>query len=108
MRCSENSQDDIVMAPEVQAAFDRLHTFMFERLYYNPIAKNEEKKVDVFISRLFHYFVEHPDRLPVEFHPICQREGAERAACDYIAGMTDTFAVKMYNDLFIPKGWPIG
>ncbi len=104
----ENSQDDILMAPEVQAAFDRLHTFMFERLYYNPIAKNEEKKVDVFISRLFHYFVEHPDRLPVEFHPICEREGAERAACDYIAGMTDTFAVQMYNDLFIPKGWPIG
>ncbi len=104
----ENSNDDIVMAPEVQAAFDALHTFMFERLYYNPVAKNEEKKVDAFIGRLFRYFVEHPDRLPAEFHTICRQEGAERAACDYIAGMTDTFAVKTYNDLFIPKGWPIG
>ncbi len=104
----ENSDDDIAMSPEVQAAFDRLHAFMFERLYYNPIAKNEEKKVDAFIGRMFCYFVEFPDRLPTEFRPILEREGAERAACDYIAGMTDTFAVKMYDDLFIPKGWPIG
>ena len=98
---------DIGMAPEVQAAFDRLHAFLFERLYYNPIAKNEEKKVDVFISRMFLHFVEHPEQLPSEFQPICENEGEARAACDYIAGMTDTFAVKMYNDLFIPKGWPI-
>ncbi len=103
----DNSDEDIVMAPPVWEAFDRLHTFMFERLYYNPIAKNEEKKVDEFVSRLFCYFAESPDRLPAEMQPICEAEGAARAACDYIAGMTDTYAVHVYNDLFIPKGWPV-
>lgn len=103
----DNSEDDIVMAPQVWEAFDKLHTFMFERLYYNPIAKNEEKKVDAFVSRLFRYFAESPDRLPPEMQAICEREGAPRAACDYIAGMTDTYAVHVYNDLFIPKGWPV-
>lgn len=103
----DNSEDDIRMSDEVWDAFDRLHTFMFERLYYNPIAKNEEKKVDAFISRLFAYFIASPDKLPSEFRAICDCEGAPRAACDYIAGMTDTFAVQMYNDLFIPQGWPM-
>lgn len=103
----ENSNDDIQMSAEAQQAFDCLHTFMFERLYYNPIAKNEEKKVDAFISRLFSYFVKSPDKLPPEYHAIWEQVGAPRAACDYIAGMTDTFAVQMYHDLFIPKGWPI-
>lgn len=103
----DNSEDDIVMADEVWGAFDRLHTFMFERLYFNPIAKNEEKKVDAFVSRLFAYYIGHPETLPPEFRTICETEGAPRAACDYIAGMTDTFAVQMYNELFIPQGWPV-
>ena len=103
----DNSEDDIVMADEVWEAFDRLHTFMFERLYFNPIAKNDEKKVDAFVSRLFAYYIEKPEALPPEFRAICETEGAPRAACDYIAGMTDTFAVQMYNELFIPQGWPV-
>ncbi len=103
----DNSQDDITMSAEVWEAFDRLHSFMFERLYYNPIAKNEEKKVDAFISRLLAHFIASPDTLPPEFRAVCEKEGAPRAACDYIAGMTDTFAVQMYNDLFIPQGWPM-
>ncbi len=102
-----NSTDDIVMSDEVWEAFNNLHTFMFERLYFNPIAKNEEKKVDEFISRLFAYFIAKPDKLPPEFRAVYEQEGAPRAACDYIAGMTDTFAVQMYNELFIPQGWPM-
>ncbi|MBR2406623.1 MAG: deoxyguanosinetriphosphate triphosphohydrolase [Clostridia bacterium] len=103
----ETSDDDITMSAEVWAAFDKLHSFMFDRLYFNPIAKNEEKKVDAFISRMFAYFIDTPDKLPPEFRAVYEREGAARAACDYIAGMTDTFAVQMYNELFIPQGWPM-
>ncbi len=103
----ENSEKDIQMAPDVQSAFDRLHTFMFERLYYNPIAKNEEKKVDDFIHRLFTYFCEHPEKLPKECLNISEKEGVERAVCDYIAGMTDTYALELYETIFIPKGWQV-
>ncbi len=103
----DNSEDDITMSAEVWGAFDKLHSFMFERLYFNPVAKNEEKKVDEFISRLFAHFMAKPDSLPPEFRSVYEKEGAARAACDYIAGMTDTFAVQMYNELFIPQGWPV-
>ena len=95
------------MAPDVQSAFDRLHTFMFERLYYNSIAKNEETKVDDFIHRLFTYFCEQPEKLPKEYLNISEKEGVERAVCDYIAGMTDTYALELYETIFIPKGWHI-
>lgn len=101
----ENSTDDIVFAPAVQQAFDAIHTFMFDRLYLDSIAKNEEKKVDEFIARLYDYYVKDADRLPEEFRLIAVRDGAERAACDYIAGMTDNFALEKYHELFIPRGW---
>lgn len=103
----ENSKEDIQMAPEVQSAFDRIHTFMFERLYYNPVAKNEEKKVDDFVRRLFTYFCERPEKLPKENLIISEKEGVERAVCDYIAGMTDTYALELYENIFIPQGWQV-
>ena len=103
----ENSGDDIQMAPAIQTAFDEIHDFMFERLYRDPVAKNEEKKVDEFIRRLFDWFCAHPDQLPPEYRYITETESVERGACDYIAGMTDNFALEIYNDLFIPKGWQL-
>ncbi len=102
-----NSDEDICMAPDVQEAFDHIHTFMFERLYHDPIAKNEEKKVDAFIRRLFDWMCEHPEQLPEEYRRIAEHEGIARGVCDYIAGMTDNFALEVYHDLFIPKGWPV-
>ncbi len=101
----ENSGDDICFDPAVQEAFDALHTFMFDRLYLNSIAKNEEKKVDEFVQRLYDYYVADADRLPEEFRVIAARDGVGRAACDYIAGMTDNFALEKYHELFIPRGW---
>lgn len=103
----ENSEDDICMAPAIQTAFDRLHAFMFERLYHDPIAKNEEKKVDDFIHRLFARFRECPELLPEEYRRIGKEDGLERAIGDYIAGMTDNYAIEVYNDLFVPKSWPV-
>lgn len=101
----QNSGEDICMAPDVQRAFDDLHTFMFDRLYRDPVAKNEEKKVDEFIHRLYAWFMDNPDRMPEEYRHIAQTEGISRAVCDYIAGMTDNFALETYHGLFIPKGW---
>lgn len=102
-----DSGEDICMRPDVQVAFDDLHTFMFDRLYYNPVAKNEEKKVDDFIRRLFDWFSQHPDQLPEEYRVIAEEETVARAVCDYIAGMTDNFALETYTNLFIPQGWSV-
>lgn len=103
----ENSGEDIGMDESTAAMFDKLHRFMFDAVYRNPAAKSEETKVDGLIRRMFDYFVAHPERLPEEYRGICEKEGAPRAVCDYIAGMTDNYALEVYKDLFIPQGWRV-
>lgn len=103
----ENSGDDICMDETTQEAFDRLHTFMHEEVYRNPVAKGEERKIDGLVEQMFCYFVTNPDRLPDEFSAVCEQEGAPRAAADYIAGMTDNYALDVYSRLFIPRSWEI-
>ncbi len=103
----EHSGDDIGMDAATQEAFDRLHAFMFEAVYYNPVAKGEERKVDGLIEQMFTHFTAHPEQLPQEYAAICEQEGAPRAVCDYIAGMTDNYALDVYSWLFIPRSWGI-
>ena len=67
--------------------------------------KGEEKKAISMICQMYQFFVDHPDELPNEFISIAWQEGTPRAACDYIAGMTDGFALKTFSDYFIPSGW---
>lgn len=100
-----NTKDEIVLDPDVQSAFDILHEFMFDRVYTNPVCKSEESKAVSMIQSLYSFFASHPDELPNEFIRIAWKEGAERAACDYIAGMTDSYAVKIFEDYFVPRGW---
>jgi len=101
----ENSADDIRLAPEIGEAMEELHKFMFAQVYTNPYCKGEEGKADIMLKQLYHYFADNPDELPNAYEEICLREGADRAACDYISGMTDRFAVRKFEELFIPLSW---
>lgn len=101
----ENSKNDICLSEEVYQPFTQLHEFMFSKVYLNPVCKGEEKKAEALIKRLFDYFVENPLEMPVEYETIYLSEGAERAACDYVAGMSDGYVLNVYKDLFIPKAW---
>lgn len=103
----ENSIDNIEMDMHTAKAFDQLHKFMFESVYTNPVAKGEEKKVDGLIKRMFYYFKDNPQLLPDEYRAIADRDGVSRAVCDYIAGMTDNYALEVYNSLFIPRSWQV-
>ena len=100
-----NTKDEVALDDDVQAAFDILHEFMFDRVYTNPVCKGEEKKAVSMIEQLFSFFVEHPDELPNEYISIAWQEGAQRAAADYIAGMTDGYALREFSRYFIPSGW---
>ena len=95
------------MEPEVAGAMDRLRTFMFQHVYTNPVAKGEESKAKDIIRRLFEYYSKHPDKLPADFIPQLDFDGMERIVCDYIAGMTDRYAVHKYSELFIPATWQV-
>ena len=83
-------------------AFEELHAFMFRMVYRNPVAKGQEGKAVTMVQQLYRYFVGHPDQMPAEYGRVLERDGVRRAACDYIAGMTDRYAVDIYTELFIP------
>lgn len=100
-----NTKDTVVLDRDVQSAFDILHEFMFDRVYTNPVCKSEEGKAIAMIQQLYNFFSTNPDELPNEYIEIAWRDGAQRAACDYIAGMTDGYALKVFTDYFIPSGW---
>jgi len=100
-------KDNIIQSQEKREAMAQLNQFMFASVYLNPIAKGEEGKAQEMLYNLFEYYKRHPDKLPEEFLDIWQKEGRERAVCDYIAGMTDAYAIEVYQDLFIPKSWTV-
>ncbi len=105
----ENSSGSpiIKFSPEVQTALDKLGDFMYENVYTNPLVKGEESKAEKLVAELFGYYTADPKRLPVEYEIIVENKGRERAACDYISGMSDRYAVSVYESLNIPKAWGI-
>ena len=103
-----NSRDGVLqMSPAMQEVFDYFHSFMFSDVYTNPLAKGEESKVEGILERLYGYYTAHPEALPPDYVGVIEREGLDRAACDYISGMTDSYAMEKYGELFIPFAWSV-
>ncbi|MDR0916509.1 MAG: deoxyguanosinetriphosphate triphosphohydrolase [Oscillospiraceae bacterium] len=98
---------EIALSEPVAPAFDAFYSFLNDSLYHNPRAKGEETKVFGILNALFGYYANNPDFLPPEFFVISATDGIERAVCDYIAGMTDGYALKIYDELFIPNAWAV-
>lgn len=107
----ENSQDknDICMSQEVADAMQGLRRFMFENVYTDPIAKSEETKAKELLEKLFVHYLKHIDLLPEYYRAMWEREEEEkdRIVCDYIAGMTDQYALEMFTTYFMPKSWQV-
>ncbi len=97
----------VTLSPEVDKALRDLRAFMFDRVYRNPVAKGEESKAKDMLRRMFEYYVNHPEALPEDFQPQLSFDGMERTVCDYIAGMTDNYAVDKFTQIFIPMGWHV-
>ena len=102
-----NSVDspELMMSEEVETAMEELRDYLFAHVYTNPIVKGEEVKADGMIEALYEFYRAHPDMMPMQYIETAFREDVDRAVCDYIAGMSDTYAVAVYRDNFIPKGW---
>ena len=98
-------KSEVMMSAPVLEQFDALRNFMFERVYKNPVAKREENKAKRVIEELFRYYLRHVEELPEEFRVHIEQDGRERVTADYIACMTDTYAVRDYERLFVPKSW---
>ncbi len=99
-------KNDICMSETVGKAMLDMRKFMFEHVYQNKKAKSEEGRAEMLVTTLYEYFLEHTDEMPDEFIMLLERgEDPRRVVCDYIACMTDRFAISKYEELFIPKTW---
>ena len=123
---SSYDQPDIIMTEQVSVAMTGLREYMFKNVYTNPVAKGQEKKAEQLIKEMFGYYVTHAENLPSEFiNQIENGDGkcyneihlysdnelrqlrTEKAVCDYIAGMTDRFAVAKFHEILIPSNWDV-
>jgi dGTPase len=95
----------VKMSERMFEQFDALRDFMFENVYKNPKAKSEEEKAKRVINELFEYYLAHISLLTGEYAKYIEIDGKERAVADYIAGMTDNYAVSEYMRIFVPKSW---
>lgn len=100
--------DDVMdMQPEIRAAHDALHKFLYQNVYSGSLAKTEDQKAQELIRRLYGYYQQHPEAMPAEYQALAERFSIDRAVCDYIAGMSDDYAICDYEKLFIPRSWDV-
>lgn len=104
---NSDGKDGIYQSEPFKKELDSLRTFMFANVYKSSRVKREEDlaKVEVVLSSLYDYFLQNVQQLPDDLKKIAQKDGAEEAVKDYVAGMTDRFALNTYTELFVPKAW---
>ncbi len=97
--------DRISMTEETGQATDALRDFLFANVYTNYTAKKEEVKAVELLLMLFDHYSEHPEELPGVYHDELETESVGRCVCDFISGMTDRYAMSLFNRLFVPDIW---
>jgi len=102
------NQPYVAMSPEMAGITKKLRDFLFERVYIGSLAKAEEDKAKELVKHLYYYYCENPEQLPPEYRESKdEKDRLERRVCDYIAGMTDQYAITQYTRLFVPAGFKI-
>ena len=105
----EHSMDkpEIIMSPGMEEAMQGLRTWMFDNVYSGGVAKAEEGKAQQLVAALYEYYMNHVDQLPQEYLQMMEQRGEKksRVVCDYIAGMSDSYAIDKFEELFVPKAW---
>ncbi len=96
--------DDIRMAPEVHEAMMCLRGFLFENVYLGGDAKKEEPKAHALVVALFDHYLDNPEELPADQAPLREVD-LPQAVTDHIAGMTDRYAIRTFEELFVPRTW---
>ncbi len=103
----DNGPGKIRMSDEVDKAYKALHEFMFDSVYRNPKCKSEEGKAQAMIAELYKYFSEHIEKMPALYINLAYKYGLDVAVCDYISGMSDSYAVDVFTELFVPAAWKV-
>ncbi|HUT03955.1 MAG TPA: deoxyguanosinetriphosphate triphosphohydrolase [bacterium] len=101
------NMDFVAMSDEVRRATEEFRAFLHREVYSNPASVAEFEKAKYVLKQLYAYYLEHPDKVPV---PACgQRpDNRNQVVCDYLAGMTDDYAIACYQEIFLPHSWARG
>ena len=97
----------VKMSSEIEKSTRDLREYMFENIYIGSKAKEEEAKVQYIIKELYNHFINNPRDIPNEIRTKLPKEDIHRIVCDYIAGMTDRYALNRYKYIFLPSNWQI-
>ena len=105
---NSRGKDTIRMSPEIEEGLRDLRNIMFQNVYLNPVAKEEEEKAENLVEALYGYYSTKPDQMSEEYKRLL-RDGEEmnRVVCDYISGMTDQYSMKKFKEIFIPRAWEV-
>ena len=101
-------KDVVSMSSEIANITSELRSFLFDTVYIDSVAKKQESKAEQMIEMLFEYYLADLNRLPVEYRTLAERFSPQVAICDYVSGMTDSYAVKVFSDIFVAKSWGWG
>lgn len=95
------------LSREKSDAMNELRAYMFRNVYHNQNVKRAEdvSQVKIIITSLYHYFTENPQALPADLTAMSDEFSIEELAKDHVAGMTDRYAINLYEELFVAKGW---
>ena len=102
-----HSDGDVGIGAEENEAFLALRDFMYATVYVDKTAKAEEQKVDKVIGELYEYYLAHVDQMSNFYVQLAYQDNPERAVTDYISGMSDEFAIRTFEDVFVPRKWHV-
>ena len=102
---ASNEKNTVEMEKDVFDAMNALRKFMFERVYFSPTAMREEERADRMLTAMYSYFMKNVSKMPAFYVEIANKYGEDTAICDYISGMSDKYAVYVFENIFVPKSW---
>lgn len=104
---NSRGRGEVRLSPFISQQTDLLRRFMFDYVYIGSEAKKEEIKAMHVIRFLYYHFIENTGALPPEQRQRLDSTGARRTVCDYVAGMTDRYAIAQFSKLFVPKSFSV-
>lgn len=108
MSIVKNSQNgEIKMDDETFSGYNILHDFLYRNVYRDEFGLKQDEKVYSIIEKLFEYYLKNIQKLPCHLRKIADEEGENRAVTDYIAGMTDGYAIRAFEEAYVPKTWQL-
>ncbi len=106
---NSKGEDSIRLSDDFQEKTDMLRKFMFENVYHSSLVKNTEEleKINMMLKLLYNYFMEHTEELPHELSELLASENKSEIVKDHIAGMTDRYAINIFEELYVPKSYSL-